>query len=105
MMTEQPPLLSIAQKVLTLETILTVNSTPNINRFGFKILDRWAMNSPEKLKALESGPHGLTNLLMRLIGQQTKEYKVLMSQEAEAQLRAGLTEHEILSMARVDTEL
>ncbi len=105
MMTEQPPLLSIAQKVLTLETILEVNRSPSINRFGMKILDRWALNSPEKLKALETQPNGLTLLLMRLIGQQTKEYKILMSAEAEEQLRTGLTEHEILSMHQVDSEL
>lgn len=104
MMTEQPPLLSIAQKVLTQETILAVNRTPNINRFGFKILDRWALNSPEKLKELES-VNGLTSLLMRLGRQQTKEYVILTSPEAEEQLRTGLTEHEILAMHQVDTEL
>ena len=105
MMTERPPLLSIAQKVLNLETILTVNSTPNIKSHGFKILDRWALNSPEKLKELENYPRGLTNLLMRLGQQQTKELVVLRGPEAEEQLRTGLAEHEILAMHGVNTEL
>lgn len=105
MMTEQPPLLSIAQQVLKLETILTVNRTPNINRFGFKILDRWALNSPEKLKALESGQGGVTSLLMRLGQQQTLEYNILMNSKSQVQMANGLTEHEILTMHQVDTEL
>jgi hypothetical protein len=88
--------MEIAGKVLKLETLLLVNKTPSINVRGAMILDRWALNEPEKLKALED--RSQTGLLMRVIGQQRKEAEILESPKALEMLRNGLVAHEVLEM-------
>jgi hypothetical protein len=95
--------LEIAGKVLNLETLLWVNKIPNINTRGAKILDRWALNEPEKLKALEID--SMDGLFMRVIGQQVKEAQVLESPRGMELLRNGLVEHEVLEMFGVKMEI
>jgi hypothetical protein len=71
MMNAQPQPLERAAQVLTLETLAEVNRNRSFNRFGMSILDRWAMNQPDQLKALET--QGEIMLLIRLYEQQQKE--------------------------------
>ena len=95
--------LEIASRVLKLETSHLVNETPSINSRGMSILDRWALNEPEKLKALET--HSQSGLLMRVIGQQLKEAQVLESPEGLEMLRKGLAAHEVLEMYGVSMSI
>ena len=98
-----PPPLSIAAKILKPETIEIVRSNPSFNFQGRKILDRWAFNTPEKLKALEK--QGEVVLFDRLLGQQATELDLLRSPTSLEQLRTGVTEREILEMHEINTEL
>lgn len=92
--------LEIAARVLKPETLKAVSKAPYTLQ-GWNILDRWAMNSPAQLKALES--KGEIVLLSRLLEQQETESGILLEQiEAKA---AGLADHEILQMNQVQTEL
>jgi hypothetical protein len=91
------------EKVLTVDTLEAVNRSPSFNRYGYKILARWAMNSPEKLKALETSSQ--FQLLVRVLEQQLLEQDILTAPEALEQLRTGLVEHEILALHEVNTEL
>lgn len=99
-----PKLLEAAAQVLTQETMMEIRAQQPINRFGWAILDRWATNSPEKLKALEI-EDGVVWLLMKVLDQQALEMDILTSDEALAQQRTGLVPHEILAMHEVNTEL
>ncbi len=92
--------LEIAKRVLTSETISSVRLTPYHLR-SWKILDRWALNSPAKLKALEN--EGQVVLLGRLLDQQTLEQSALL--DATEMLNSGTTEHEVLVMNSIETEL
>jgi hypothetical protein len=92
--------LDVAKRVLLPETISSVRSKP-YHLCGWKILDRWAMNSPAKLKALEN--EGEVALLGRLLDQQVIEHTILL--EAAEQLQEGVTEYEILTQSGVQTEL
>jgi len=92
--------LEFAQKVLSQETLRAVNRSPYTLR-GWKILDRWAYNSPKKLRQLEA--QGEIMLLSRLLEQQYLETEVLNL--AEEDVTQGLAEHEILEMHQVQTEL
>ena len=105
MQTGQHRLLQAAQKVLKHETIMDIINQSAVNRFGWAILDRWAINSPEKLKDLETLKAGVTSLLIRLLNQQAKEMDILTSDEGLEQQRMGLVPHEILAMHEVATEL
>jgi hypothetical protein len=88
---------------LSTASIAEISRCPSFNRFGWKILDRWALNSPEKLKALEAG--SLFRLMTRALDQQFLERKILDTPEASEQMRTGLAEHEILALHEVNTEL
>jgi hypothetical protein len=103
MMSAQPQPLERAAQVLTLETLNEVNRNLSFNRFGLNILDRWAVNQPDELKALES--QDPTLLLIRLYGQQLKEQAILESPESQERLRGGLMPHEILSLHELPTSL
>lgn len=100
MLTGEMKPLDVAKRVLSPETISSVRSEPFHLR-AWKILDRWALNSPAKLKALET--EGEVVLLGRLLDQQVIEHTILL--EASEQLQQGLTEHEILTLNGVQTEL
>ena len=92
--------LDLAKKVLRPDTISAVRM-PQFHLRGWQILDRWAYNSPAKLKALEQ--QGEVVLLGRLLEQQSLEHTVLL--EATEALNSGTTASEILEMNHVQTEL
>lgn len=93
--------LELAKRVLQPQTISSVRECRELHLQGWKILDRWAFNSPQKLRELENS--GEVLLLGRLIEQQTLEHAVLM--ESTEALNAGTSEHELLEMNHVQTEL
>jgi len=97
---QQQPL-ELASKVLKPETLQAVRSSPSYNLQGWKILDRWAFNTPERLVALEA--EGEVILLGRLLEQQTIEQSVLS--QAYELLQAGNAPHEILAQNEINTEL
>ncbi|WP_228762898.1 hypothetical protein [Xylella fastidiosa] len=101
MLTQQTQPLTIATKILQPTTIQAVRRSPSYHLHGWKILDRWAFNSPEKLRSLES--QGEVILLGRLLEQQTIEHQVL-SRSIDL-MQYGLTEHEILTSNEINTEL
>ena len=92
--------LEIAARVLTIETLKGVARSPFTSR-GWAIADRWALNSPTALKALEG--QGWEVLRARLLSQQQAETAALLA-NAES-LDSGTAEHEVLSLAEIDTEL
>lgn len=100
MLTEETKPLEIAARVLKKETLALLSRDP-FNRFGWAILDRWAMNNPDALQALER--QGRVALYDRLLTQQRAEQAVLSASAAE--LTRGTTEAEILKTYQVPTEL
>jgi len=92
--------LEVAARVLKSETLMEVRKAP-YNLQGWKILDRWAMNSPEQLKALETA--GEVVLLSRLLEQQNIEQTILL--ESLALSEEGMMEHEIMALREIATEL
>ncbi|MCY0853059.1 hypothetical protein [Cupriavidus sp. D39] len=94
--------LEMAQRVLQASTLQLIAKSP-YTIYGWKIVDRWAVNDPQKLSALEA--QGEILLLSRLLEQQTTEMDVLTTQAALERLAAGETEFEILASAQVQTEL
>lgn len=102
MLLQQTQPLDLAKHVLKADTLQAVAKKP-FNYQGWKILDRWAFNSPRQLQALEA--EGEVVLLGRLLDQQNLEHKVLTLQESLEALATGTTEHELLQMHQVATEL
>lgn len=92
--------LVVAARVLKPETLAEVRKAP-YNLQGWKILDRWAMNSPERLKTLEAD--GEMVLLSRLLEQQNLEHTILV--ESLALREEGMMDHEILAQREIATEL
>lgn len=101
MQTEQHSPLDLAKQVLAADTIEAVRLLPSFHLRGWKILDRWAHNSPGKVRDLEQ--QGEVVLLGRLLEQQDLEHKVLV--DAIDLLNSGTAEHEVLAMHDVQTEL
>ena len=93
--------LDLAKRVLQPQTISSVRQCRELHLRGWKILDRWAFNSAQKLRDLENS--GEVLLLGRLLEQQMLEHNVLMD-NVEA-LNSGTTEQELLEMNHVQTEL
>lgn len=96
-------LLSIAGSVLASTTIESVLRSPSYHARGWQILDRWAFNSPERLRMLEAD--GEVVLLGRLLEQQGIEHQVLSSAVAMEQRSCGLADHEILALCEIIMEL
>ena len=93
--------LEIAARLLKPATIQAVLQSPSFHLRGWKILDRWALNSPEKLGALEQA--GEIILLGRLLEQQQLEHHILtMAPPAETD---SLSEQEILSAHEIRLDL
>lgn len=93
--------LALAKRVLAVPTLQAVARTPYTLQ-GWKILDRWALNSPDQLKALEQ--QGEVILLGRLLEQQNLETQVLQEHWTETQT-SQMAEHEILALHQINTEL
>ena len=99
----QTPPLAIARKILKPETINEVRRTEGITNSAYLILDRWALNTPELLKALEAkGDHFVMG---KLDQQMTLEARTLNSDTAWEMSQRGMSDWEILSELGVDTEL
>jgi hypothetical protein len=94
---DQP--LSIARGVLEPASIAAFRMYP-FNFHGWKILDRWAFNSPEKLRELEQ--QGLIKLMSRVLDQQHAELEALIDAMRHSD---GLAEHEVMAMHEIRTEL
>lgn len=101
MHTGQHTPLDLAKQVLMAETIEEVRRLPSFHLRGWKILDRWALHSPAKVRELEQ--QGEVVLLGRLLEQQNLEHKVLV--DAIDLLNSGTAEHEVLAMHDIQTEL
>ena len=95
--------LRIASGVLADTTIESVRRSTSYHARCWQILDRWAFNSPERLRALEA--QGELLLLGRLLEQQIVEHEALISPLGLAQRRHGLTEHEVLALWGISTDL
>lgn len=96
-------LLSIAANVLANASIESVLRSSSYHARGWQILDRWAFNSPERLRRLEAD--GEVILLGRLLEQQEIEHQVLSSALGLEQRSRGLAEHEVLALHEITTEL
>ena len=102
MLVGKTPPLAIARKVLKPETIrefLADEFPPSASL----ILDRWALNSPEILRAFEA--KNSFHLILRLDQQTTWESRALNSDTAWEMSQRGMSDWEILSELGVDTEL
>ena len=94
--------LEIARTVLKPETIQEVKSGGYTNS-AYLILDRWALNQPDELKALEA--QGEIAFDLKLYGQQQKEAQVLNSDSARQAKLRGMSDWEILESAGIDMSL
>lgn len=94
---DQP--LAIAGRVLQASTLAAFRQEP-YTVCGWKIIDRWALNSPAKLRSLERA--GLVELLNRVLDQQRLETRALLDSLPDAE---GLAEHEVLALHQIRTEL
>ena len=94
--------LEIARRVLKPETVREVRAVGFTNS-AYLILDRWALNSPDLLQALET--RGEHFLLTRLEQQMTLEARTLTSDSAWEMGQRGMSTWEILSELGIDTEL
>ena len=83
-------------------TIAAATRQP-FNLYGWRVLDRWAYNSPEALQALER--QGEVILLGRLLEQQEREQQVLMTDAALQALGKGAMPFEVLQAQEIQTEL
>lgn len=94
--------LEIAARVLRPETIFAIRNASFTNS-AYLILDRWALNNPDELKALEE--RGELALLVRLDQQETIEKQILCSDSGWLSSRQGMTDFEILRQAEIETDL
>ena len=93
------PDLTKVRALLDAATMAQVCKAPFTVR-GWKILERWAANSPAALQDLER--RGLVAFLNRLRDQQQLESRAL---EAQLGFLSHLAAHEVLELARIETEL
>lgn len=93
--TPQP--LAVAARVLKPETLAAVRDLADFSLRGWRILDRWALNSPDALRRLES--EGEVVLLGQLLVQQRIEQRAIDRQPV------GVPELEALAIDKVQTEL
>jgi hypothetical protein len=92
----------IAKTVLKPETARYIRENGYANS-AYKVLDRWALNSPDELRRLEAqGPMALET---RLNAQLMAEIEALNSYSAWRAGRQGMNEYEFLLDIGVDTEL
>lgn len=102
MLDKQTKPLEIAQAVLKPETIQAIKAAQFSNQ-AYLILDRWAMNTPETLKALEK--KGELSLIVRLDQQHTLEHRTLISDSARIASQTGMSDWEILQEAGIEMNL
>lgn len=100
MIENNAPPLEVARRVLAVQTLAALGRSP-FTRRGWAILDRWAAQDPEALKAYEAWGRGA--LEARLLDQQERESRALL--ELADQAGAGLSDMELLDLAGVETTL
>ena len=102
MLDRQTAPLEIASRILKPETILEIRQNrQDFDRTGYQILDRWALNQPEELKALEESDL----LILRLYEQQEMEGDALASPTAAEMQSRGYSRWEILDQMGIDTRV
>lgn len=101
MLENQVAPLFVARRVLKERTLQEVGRAPYTLR-GWAILDRWAMNSPAALQALEA-QGGIEALKVRLLDQQDLESRAML--DYCELVDAGTPELEILALTGIATEL
>ncbi len=96
----------IAMKVMDREIFNWLDwMMPNFSSTtALKILDRWALNSPEKLKELEKIGNG-GELLNRFAGQVEQETEAMETSRYWELIDSGLNHWEALEMMGIKTEL
>lgn len=92
-----PQPLAVAARVLKPETLAAVRGLADYSLRGWRILDRWALNSPDELHRLEA--EGEMVLLGRVLEQQRIEQQAIDHQAV------GVPELEALAIGKVRTEL
>lgn len=104
MLDRQTAPLEIASRILEPETIREIRQNRQaIDRTGYQILDRWALNQPEELKALEMRDADL--VMLRLYEQQELEGDALASPTAAEMQSRGYSRWEILELMGIDTRV
>lgn len=104
MLDRQTAPLEIASRILEPETIREIRQNRQaIDRTGYQILDRWALNQPEELKALEMRDADL--VMLRLYEQQELEGDALASPTAAEMQSRGYSQWEILELMGIDTRV
>lgn len=92
--------LVIAARVLKPEILNLVRKAP-FNHYGWAIADRWALNSPEALQALQA--KGEVVLFNRLLEQQSLEQEIIL--RGMDQINQGMTIADVMSLNEMATEL
>ena len=100
MITGKTQPLQLAARILTPENLDMFRQQP-FNSYGWTILDRWAVQEPEALKALQE--QGEIVLFDRVLQQQELEQETILNNK-EARDK-GLTPMEVLAMEGIPTQL
>jgi len=95
--------LEIARRLLEKGTLDEILGNPGYTLRAHLILDRWALNSPDQLKALEQ--RGISALMLKIADQQFTETQVLTSESAYRARSLDMSDWDILNENGVVTEL
>jgi hypothetical protein len=98
MLDRQTSPLEIAETVLRPATIRKIRRS-DLSDSAYKILDRWALNDPDKLRRMEQD--GITGLMQLADEQHRKEADVLNSESAQWARSNGWRNFDILQAAEV----
>ena len=88
----------MASQTLSAETMQELRRGNEVNYQGWKILDRWAVNSPDELKMLEA--QGFPILFHYLSLQQEEELEAILKNQD-----TSLAEHEVLEMSGINMQV
>jgi len=100
MLEGNPQPLAIASKVLAPDTLAAIRRHP-YHLVAWRIVDRWAFDQPDRLRALEA--EGEIMVLIRLLEQQQLEHEALL--DALDDQRAGMSPTEILQQRGIELRL
>jgi hypothetical protein len=100
MLENNPPPLAIASRVLSPETLAALRRPP-YHLAAWRIADRWALEQPEDLRALEV--QGEIFVLIRLLEQQQLEHEALL--DASDALREGLSSAEVFQQHGIELRM
>lgn len=102
MIDSNTPLLGIAEKVLTENSMFHIRRVTQLGYPGWKIIDRWCLNEPENVRAWEKW--SIRHLITRAYQQMMKEREALEGERAQKML-SWMSEHEVLELYGVDMRL